>query len=349
MDNTEKVTPQSNPKVVVVIPNWNGEAGLKACLDSLVAQTLPAQIIVVDNGSNDGSSALIRDFYPAVDIIQHSWNKGYAGGVNPGFRRALELDADYVAPFNNDAVADIDWLRHLVAYLDTHPETGIAACKVASIDGTHLDSTGDWYTTWGLPYPRGRGEADNKQYDESTEIFAASGAASLYRVAMLREIGLLDEDFFAYYEDVDLSFRAQLANWKVAYVPQSVVHHATSTTGSKIKGFFVYQTQKNLPMLLIKNVPARLLPTILPRFTLVYLSFFVSAGQRGQLPSALKGFFKTLTYLPAKLRERRRIQQARKVSVEYISSKLHWDLPPNAVRLRALRAKWWKLKGKSAS
>lgn len=334
-------------KPVVVIPNWNGEDELRACLDSLLDQTIPAHIIVVDNGSVDNSVALIEREYPAVELIKHDSNKGYAGGVNPGFKRAIERGASYVAPFNNDAVARPSWLEHLVSYLDTHQETGIATCKVTSGDGTHLDSTGDLYTTWGLPYPRGRGETDSLQYDGDTDVFAASGAASLYRVSMLEEIGLLDEDFFAYYEDVDLSFRAQLAGWKIAYVPASVVQHETSTTGSKIKGFFTVQTQKNLPMLLIKNVPASLLPTIVPRFALVYLSFFMAAAARGQLFYAMQGYGGALVFLPKKLHERRTIQKNKKASDKYIASMLTWDLPPNATRLRKLRSKWRKMKGTS--
>lgn len=346
VDNSPAAT---TPRCVVVIPNWNGEAELRPALDSLLAQSVPLHLIVVDNGSVDGSVTLLEQSYPQIELIRHTTNKGYAGGVNPGFRRAIELGAAYVAPFNNDAVADSHWLEGLVNFLDAHSTYGVACCKVASADGTHLDSTGDTYTTWGLPYPRGRGEADTGQYDGATEILAGSGAASLYRVDMLREIGLLDEDFFAYYEDVDISFRAQLAGWKVGYVPRSVVRHETSTTGRKIKGFFTYQTMKNLPMLLTKNVPRKLLPTVLPRFTLVYLMFFASALQRGQFTYALKGFGRFLVLLPKKLRERRAIQKATTVSQDYITSLLTWDLPPNAAKLHKLRSAWWRLRRKGTA
>lgn len=337
-----------HPKIVVVIPNWDGAEDLPGCLDSLLAQTIAAHIIVVDNGSKDLSAQIVLDRYPQVELIRHTYNKGYAGGVNPGFRRALELGATYVAPFNNDAVADSHWLEHLVNLLDTRSDIGVACCKVASADGTHLDSTGDIYTTWGLPYPRGRDELDTGQYDSMShnEVFAASGAASLYRVDMLRQIGLLDEDYFAYYEDVDISFRAQLAGWHVAYVHESIVRHQTSTTGGRIVGFFTYQTMKNLPMLLIKNVPGSLLPTILPRFALVYCSFFVSAYQRKQLRYALKGALRALAFLPRKLSQRRAIQRSRTASTDHIASLLLWDLPPNAARLRALRERWRRIKNK---
>src|ERR1039458_2566307 len=97
-------------KVVVIVPNWNGADSLAACLDSLITQSLKAHIIVVDNGSSDASIELLHK-YPDIEVIRHSKNKGYAGGVNPGFRRAIELGVKYAAPFNNDAVADKQWLE----------------------------------------------------------------------------------------------------------------------------------------------------------------------------------------------------------------------------------------------
>lgn len=334
------------PKVSVTIPNWNGADDLRPCIQSILKQTVKARIIVVDNGSVDDSINIIRSEFPTVELIEHTTNKGYAGGVNPGFRRAIESGDDYIAPFNNDAVADKNWLHYLIEALEAKPEYGIATCKLLSIDGKHLDSAGDYYTTWGLPYPRGRNESDVDKYDSSTEVFGASGGASLYRVAMLKEVGLLDEDFFAYYEDVDLSFRAQLAGWKVVYVPESRVYHATSTTGSRIKGFFTEQTMKNLPMLLWKNVPTRYLSMVLPRFILVYAAFFISALQRGQITYALKGAWRAFRYWPKKHGQRRSIQGERKVSDAYIGSILTYDLPPNAAKLRRIRSLWWKLRGR---
>lgn len=332
-------------KIVVIIPNWNGATDLRACLDSVLAQTFRAQVVVVDNGSIDDSVSIIEHKYPGIELIKHATNKGYAGGVNPGFRRAIELGADYAVPFNNDAVADKNWLRHLAGYLDKHPKTGIVAAKLLSIDGKHIDSTGDQYTIWGMPYPRGRGETDIDKYDHDTEILGASGGSSMYRVSMLKEIGLLDEDFFAYYEDVDLSLRAQLAGWKVAFVPKAIVYHHISKTGSKIRGFFTLQTIKNYPMLLIKDVPGRLLWRVVPRFSLAYILLIGRGVQRGNGWWALKGLLMALAYMPRKIAERRRIQSRRRVSSEYIWGIMTHDLPPNASNLRAVRAVWWKIRG----
>lgn len=340
--------PKSIQQPVVVIPNLNGADALRGCIDSLLAQTLQPYIIVVDNGSTDDSVALLNKYYPDIELIKHAKNLGYAGGVNPGFRRAIELGASYTAPFNNDAVADKLWLETLVQFLDAHPEVGAACCKVLSSDGSHLDSTGDYYTNWGLPYPRGRGETDVTKYDSLTEIFAASGAASLYRVAALRQVGLMDEDFFAYYEDVDLSFRLQLAGWRVAFVPNAQVYHATGSTSGGMKGFTTYQTIKNYPWLVIKDVPQGLLHRVWPRLLLAQFFFFGRAIIRGHLWYALKGFVICVTKIPKMLRKRRHIQRSKKVSKEYIWQLMVHDLPPNAHNLRRLRKAWWKVKGKQA-
>lgn len=328
---------------VVVIPNWNGEDGLKRCLDSLLRQSLRPRVIVVDNGSTDGSLKLLEK-YSDIEVIMHERNLGFAGGVNAGFRRAMDDGAKYVAAFNNDAVADKDWLKHLAAYLEKQAHAGIAAPKILTADGKKIDSTGDFFTVWGLPYPRGRGESDTDAYDGSTDIFAASGGASLYRVSMLEKIGLFDEDFFAYYEDVDLSFRAQLAGWEVAYVPGAVVRHEIGASSGRLRGFTTYQTLKNLPMLTYKNVPRPYLWMVWRRLLLAQTLFFLRAFTRGHGWSALKGKLMCLWLTPRTMLKRRRVQRLKAVSDEYIWDMLVHDLPPNARALRSLRRAWWHLK-----
>lgn len=333
-------------KIAVVVPNWNGADSLSLCLDSLLSQSVKAHVIVVDNGSSDRSLEILKQ-YSEVEVIRHSVNKGYAGGTNAGLKRAIELGYDYVAAFNNDAIADKSWLEELIKVLDSNEEVGVATCKLLGADGQHIDSTGDYYTVWGLPYPRGRGEADVNKYDDQTEVFAASGGASLYRVTMLKEIGLFDEDFFAYYEDVDLSFRAQLANWKVKYVPSAVAYHQIGATSSKIKGFSTYQTMKNQPLLLLKNVPSKYLFKVGWRFTLAHAFFFIRAVGRGQALPALRGDLKGTYLLFTGFKKRREVQSKKKVSDKYIWGIIVHDLPPNAHKLRSLRSAWWKLTGKN--
>jgi GT2 family glycosyltransferase len=333
-------------KLYVVIPNWNGAERIRPCLDSLKSQSQNHQVVVVDNGSVDDSVRIIESEYPDVILVRHAKNKGFAGGVNAGIRYAMERDAKYVALLNNDAVAEKLWLKRLEEFLEAHPKAGIVTSKICDANKTHLDSTGDIYTIWGLPFPRGRGENYSNKYDEDAWIFGASGGASLYRVKMLRQIGLFDEDFFAYYEDVDISFRAQLAGWKVGFASEAIVYHEISATSSAIKGFATYQTLKNLPQLMWKNVPPGLLIKVLPRFVLLYLSIAVSALSRGQVLPVAKGVGMSLLLWPKKLWQRYKTQQRRVVPVDYIDSIIIHDLPPNAHKLRRLRSKWWKVRGR---
>lgn len=335
--------------VSVVIPNWNGRAQLAACLNSLLKQSLKTRIVVIDNGSSDGSIGFIRENYPNIEVLSNGKNLGFAGGVNVGIRRGIDRGDEFVALLNNDAVANKYWLQKLLDCLKENPESGIAICKILSSDGTRLDSTGDYYTSWGLPFPRGRGERASDKYDKQRLIFAASGGASLYRVSMLKEIGLFDEDFFAYYEDVDLSFRAQLAGWRVRYEPAAIVYHQIGATSGKIKGFATYQTMKNLPYLLWKNIPLSLLPHILPRFIFAYFMLWGSAVLRGQAWPSTKGAVVSIFLWPKKMAQRHKIQKSRKVSAAHINSIIIHDLPPNASKLRKLRNTWWKISERKVS
>lgn len=332
-------------KPVVVIPNWNGGKELLDAIRSLQAQTLTPHIIVVDNASTDGSPEKVREQFPSIELITHLENKGYAGGVNPGFVRATELGAPYVAPFNDDATADKNWLENLVQFLENHPSHGTACSKVLKDDGKTIDSTGDYVTNWALPFPRGRDESDTGQYDLQTDIFAASGAASLFRVSALREVGLFDEDFFAYYEDVDLGFRLQLAGWKVGFEPRAIVYHKIGMTSSRIKGFTTYQTLKNLPLLWWKNMPRKYLFSTGVRLWLALSLFWARAVTRGQFLPATKGVIMAKFLMFKKASERRHIQKTREISDEVLWGLLVHDLPPNAKALRSLRTKWRKLRG----
>lgn len=338
-------------RIFVVVPNWNGEKELPGALDAILAQSYKNfTLVVVDNGSVDGSRNIIERYQEKDDRIHAIYNDknyGFTGAMNPGLELAIQEKADYVAGCNNDAKPDKDWLTHLANFLDKNPTYGTAACKLLHADGKTIDSTGDQYSVWGLPYPRGRNEPTGTQYDDQTDIFGASGGASMYRVEMLEQVGVFDQDFFAYYEDIDLSFRAQLAGWKVGFVPKSVVYHEEGATSGRIKGFTTQQYMKNIPMVLIKDVPGPLFWRVLPRLALAYSIFFINAFiKHGHGWSALKGFFKGLWLLPKKLIQRHRIQQNKKVSNKYIWSLFLHDLPPNAKKLKRLRAFWWRLTGR---
>lgn len=339
--------------VFVIIPNYNGADMLAAAIDSILQQSYKhLQLIIVDNDSHDSSRDIIEAYIAKdtrVQAIYQDKNYGYTGGVNPGLELAIKEGAAYAAPFNNDAVAHKDWLKHLVDFLDTHSEYGVAACNLLHADGKTYDSTGDQYSIWGLPYPRDR-DQPVRPHDKGSDIFGASGGASMYRTAMLAEIGMFDQDFFAYYEDIDLSFRSQLAGWKVRYVPESIVYHEQSVTSNAMpSGFTTYQYMKNLPLVIVKDMPLSLLWRVYPRFLLGYSMSFLNAlikNKKGW--AAIKGLGMAIVLTPKKLGERRNIQRASRVSAQHIWGLFLHDLPPNAYKLRTIRAAWWKLRGKRA-
>lgn len=316
----------------IIVPNWNGKELLGPCLESLLAQSHPARVIVVDNGSVDGSVAYIEKSFPGITVIPLQQNTGFAGGVNAGIKHALKEGADTIALFNNDAVAAPDWLKHLADNLNANTKVGIVTCKLMLMDKKHLDSTGDFYTTWGLPFPRGRNELDSGQYDKQTNVFSASGGASLYRSAMLEQIGLFDEDFFAYFEDVDISFRARLAGWQVSYEPKAIAYHHLNATSSKLGNFSLYHSSKNFVLLYTKNMPLGLYVKYLPLFLAQLLRWFLTSLLRGKILAFLKGISKAILLTPRTLAKRQHIQKTKKLSASYVDLLLAHHRPPKLTK-----------------
>lgn len=323
---------------------------ITSTLESLRAQTLPCDVIVVDNGSVDESLNILRPLAQKgeITLIEHAKNMGFAGGMNAGLQHAIDHNYDAVAGLNNDAIADKNWLAYMYERMQSDPHIGTVTCKILSRDGKTMDSTGDWLSIWGLPYPRGRDEPTSDAYDNQTDILGASGGASLFRIQTLREVGLYDPDFFAYYEDIDLSLRTRLAGWQIRLEPRAFVLHATSSTGNRVHGFTTKQTMKNLPWILYKDIPTSIFWRMYPRFVVAYLMFFGKAILDGRGWWALRGFCISIVKIPKKLVQRHHIQQRRKISPATLNTLLLHDLPPNAHNLRRLRAAWWRLRGKHA-
>ncbi len=307
--------------VAIIVPNWNGKQLLAECLESLQKQSIDSQIIVVDNGSTDGSVELLSDKFPSVEVVRLSKNHGFAGGVNAGLRKVLN-EVEYVALFNNDAVAEKHWLELLVTAMQTRPQAGIVTGKLMRNDRKHIDSTGEYVRTNGMPFPRGRDETDHGQYDQAEYVFAASGGASLYRTSMLKKIGLFDEGFFAYFEDVDISFRAQLAGWKVWYEPAAIAYHQIGQTSGRLKSFTRYHSIKNFMLLYLKNMPGKLFWKYWARHFLQLVRMKLGSLRHGQFGAFIKGYFVALWLTPKALAERHKIQSRRKVSIEYIDTML---------------------------
>lgn len=314
--------------VFVVIPNWNGEDIIAECLMSLEAQSRPLDIIVVDNGSTDNSVKIIEAQFPKVTLLKNKTNMGFAGGVNTGIRYALEKGATYVALFNNDAVAKKDWLDMLVVTLEKKPEVGIVTGKFFRTNSNFFDSTGEEYSIFGSPFPRGRNQKDIGQFDNSTQLFGATGGASLYRAKMLEEIGLFDERFFAYYEDLDISFRARLAGWEVTLNLSAQASHHIGATSSKHTKLTRFNVVKNFHLLYFKNMPGSLFWLYLPTFIIGSLLLFISSLRKGLPVTHIRGVLVAIKLLPSSLVQRQRVQKHRKASIWSINSLLYKKLPP---------------------
>lgn len=218
------------PRVVTVVLNWNNAADTLACLDSLAQVEYPSHVVlVVDNGSTDGSAERIRAAWPGIEVIESGANLGYAGGNNLGIRHALAMGADYVCVLNNDVLVEPGFLAPLVDAAEADPQVALAGPKVLQ-RGTpgSLQSTGMISRRPGQWRARGHGEVDRGQYDIAQDMEVLSGSALLVRCAALEDIGLLDERFFLYEEDVDWCLRARERGYRNRYVPASRVYHPDS-------------------------------------------------------------------------------------------------------------------------
>ena len=300
-----------------MIPNWNGERFLSTCLGSLRRQSfVDFETIVVDNGSTDGSVAFVHRNFPEVRVLPLHENMGFSVAVNAGIRASR---AEYVALLNNDTEVDPGWLEALVEAAESHPEAGLFASKMVDFEDRRvLDGAGDVLRRSGPPYRLGHGEPDRGQYDEAAFVFGACAGAALYRRSMLDDIGLFDEDFFANCEDGDLSFRAQLAGYRCLYAPGSVVYHMGSATFGKRSPTSVRLGTRNSLCLLVKNLPAPLVPGFLPFVAVGQLSRLIVTASTSTLGAHLEGLAGALRLLPLMLRKRREIQKRRQVPLEYI-------------------------------
>lgn len=310
------------PLASVVVPNWNGARWLRGCLESLRRQTYtPREVVVVDGASHDDSCALVEREFPEVALVRLAENRGFCGNVNAGIRAS---QGEIVALLNNDAEAEPDWLAELARGLAEHPEVGMCASKMVLFDRPDvINSAGDFLGLDGLPGNRGVWQKDEGQFDREEYVFSACGGAAAYRRSMLDEIGLFDEAFFAYCEDVDLGFRAQLRGYRCLYVPTARARHRLSATGGG--PLASYYCGRNFLRVLGRNMPGSLLRRLWPRIALAQARLAVEALRHVRQPAArarLRGQLAGLASLPWLLAERREIQRTRRVSDAYLLSVL---------------------------
>lgn len=296
-----------SPAVSVVIPTWNGYELLRDALGSLRRQSLQgAEVVVVDNGSTDGTPERLAAEYPEVTVLALPTNRGFAAAVNEGIRAS---SGEVVVLMNNDTVAEPGWLEALVRAVESAPDIGACASRMLiAAAPDRIDSAGDRMGLFASAI--GHGEPDGPHFSTRREVLTASAGAAAYRRSVLEEVGLFDERFFAYFEDVDLGLRLRLAGYRCVYVPEARIHHVGSATARRIPELKFFLLMRNSLFIFFQYMPPeRLL------WAPAVLSWpFVRAVLDGQSPMValrcLTAFFRDL---PTVRQRRRDVVGARKI------------------------------------
>lgn len=317
------------PRVSVVIPTWNGAAVLRDALRGLAAQTFTdSETIVVDNGSTDGTAAMVAAEFPWVRVVALPENRGFAAATNAGLRAAR---GDILVCANNDCTAEPAWIAALVESLDRHPEAGSIASRMmqARRPGV-MDAAGDSMSlvAWNV----GRGEPWGPRFAVGREVLSACAGAAAYRRALFDAVGWFDETYFAWFEDVDLGLRAQLAGFRCWYEPAAVVHHLGSATADRVGASKAFYTARNALLLFFKTMPLRRLVPWAPLMLLWPLINPVL--QRRPFGPYLRAWLAFWHMLPATLRGRRAVYARGHGEVARVLGLL--DSPLHDIR-RALR------------
>lgn len=298
--------------VAVVILNYNGEQFLRQFLPAVLQHSTEAQIIVADNASTDESIKILNAEFPAVRLIQLKSNYGFCGGYN---RALQEVNADYYVLLNSDVEVTSQWLQPIIKILDDHPHIAAAQPKIKSFhnkdDFEYAGAAGGFIDILGYPFCRGRifdeVEKDLGQYNDTREIFWATGACMVVRSKLYHQLGGLDEDFFAHMEEIDLCWRLKRQGHSIYYVGNSAVYHVGGGTLSKVNPRKTYLNFRNGLSLLIKNLSLPALLWKLPfRIILDYVAAirFLVQGQANHAWAIVRAHVSVLVKVGSNLSKR---------------------------------------------
>lgn len=307
------------PRVTAVILNYNGRELLESAVPSLLAQTYAdVRCVVLDDASSDDSVAFARERWPQVEVVALPQNVGITRALNAAVRLA---SGGYVALLNNDLELEPTWLERLVAVLEEHPRAASATGKMLDFyDRSMLDGAGDALMWSSAATRRGFREPDRGQYDRPEAIFSPCAGAALFRREAFADVGLFDEDFFAYLEDIDWGFRAQLRGWETRYEPSAVAYHMGGATTNRNARLYGALQRRNQLLLVAKNYPAGALVRHWPKIALHQAGWLAASIRDRMFIAHLGALWAAARALPSALRKRRAIQRERKVDLAYLDS-----------------------------
>jgi GT2 family glycosyltransferase len=323
------------PRVSIVIPTWNQAGLLAAALRSLRLQTFTDfETLVADNGSTDGTADQLAKEFPEVRVLALGENQGFARATNAGLRAAT---GQVLVCLNNDVECEPDWLAQLVGALDRMPDVGSVASKMmdAKRPGV-IDAAGDSMSlvAWNI----GKGLPDGPEYRQGREILSACAGAAAYRRELIERVGLFEERYFAWFEDVDLGIRAQLAGFRCWYEPKAVVHHWGSATAAKMSDRKAYLTSRNSMFLFFRTMPLR---RVLLWGPLVLAWPWINPLMTGRpIAPTLRAWFAFWPLLPGALRDRRALYASRRIPVSRLTALM--ESPLNDIG-RAFTAVWRRM------
>jgi GT2 family glycosyltransferase len=310
----------------VIIVNWNGLRYLPVCLAALLPQ-LPssAEIVLVDNGSTDGSTAFVRENCPAARVVGLRENLGFAGGVNAGLRAAR---GELLLLLNNDAFAEMGFVAALLDIMASYPEVGAASAVLLFAHRPEIvASAGIRVRRDGLALDLWAGRPAAELPTEAQAIMGPSGGAALYRRALLEDVGLMEPGFFNYLEDADLAWRALLRGWRSVVAPQARARHVYSATAVQGSPFKQRLLARNRVRTIVRCLPGPLLRRCLPAIV-SYDLLAATYGLLARQPALAAGRAAALRELPALLRQRRAIQSRRSAPIAAIDRWLEPAGPP---------------------
>jgi GT2 family glycosyltransferase len=300
----------SNTNVSIIVVNYNGRTWLERCLGAAFTQLEPDdELVLVDNGSDDGSVDWARSTFPQVRVVALPSNVGFAAGNNAGVRAST---GHYIALLNNDAAPCPGWLKALRRTLDTTRDAALATSLIVYMHSLDtVDSAGDGLMRWGGAFKHDHGKRVNPGYTKH-DVFGACGAACLIRRSIFEAIGGFDEAFFAVYEDVDLSYRSQLAGYRCVFVPEAVVHHAGSATLGQLSDVAIFHGQRNLEWMYWKNTPWPLLIVTAPGHIVYLIAAALYFAALGRFRVFVNAKWEALRACRRVWRQRRAVQRSRR-------------------------------------